>query len=477
MKLTNTIVSTGCTSRTSLRVNALLGGGRFGGGTPPGTGGRGPPGGRGGRGGRDSGLILGPESPGPRGPQKIILPGQKTGPGPRGGKIIIADGKSKVPLFQGGILTDADTVTTITGPGYYRPPAGFMNEEVDMDIAENMAPDAMISKIQTRAGRWYDLAKFLVALHQQGIDAKMVDDITGMNPVEQNLWIVGATVYDSIKADGVLSAVALEHFETPKGAALLHPFRFLTNDFRNSAVQYVADKQLDYQVCEVLARSMKEFERRDDDRHGFSAHPGDCLSFKYMRDAIESKKPDGIRKYCKKAYEVAVTDGARARVSEVLRELEDSDKPQEATASILMLRFTVDEIGFRPVALIGEYGSVVPQWKALSLARHPVGIEIPNISSVEEIMKGAKAKNDEDKKRFRGPGLLIADRYPTSPGKLDPDAYYLASPDGRSATVLIDGASLQRIGEPSTATVLFVCRPPNRDGMGMSAPASDDFEL
>jgi hypothetical protein len=38
------------------------------------------------------------------------------------------------------------------------------------------------------------------------------------------------------------------------------------------------------QECEVLARAMKEWERRETERHGFSDQPGDCMAFKYLRD-------------------------------------------------------------------------------------------------------------------------------------------------------------------------------------------------
>ena len=43
------------------------------------------------------------------------------------------------------------------------------------------------------------------------------------------------------------------------------------------------------QMCDILARSMKEYERRPMDRHGFSELPGDCLSFKYLRDVSSSR--------------------------------------------------------------------------------------------------------------------------------------------------------------------------------------------
>lgn len=38
------------------------------------------------------------------------------------------------------------------------------------------------------------------------------------------------------------------------------------------------------QACEVLARAMKEWDRRPRERSGFSASPGDCMAFKHLRD-------------------------------------------------------------------------------------------------------------------------------------------------------------------------------------------------
>lgn len=37
-------------------------------------------------------------------------------------------------------------------------------------------------------------------------------------------------------------------------------------------------------MCEILARAMKEWDRRANERQGYSNTAGDCLAFKYMRD-------------------------------------------------------------------------------------------------------------------------------------------------------------------------------------------------
>ena len=41
---------------------------------------------------------------------------------------------------------------------------------------------------------------------------------------------------------------------------------------------------LSAQEATVLARSVKEHERRAGQKEGFSAHPGDCLAYKHYRD-------------------------------------------------------------------------------------------------------------------------------------------------------------------------------------------------
>ena len=216
-----------------------------------------PGGGRGGRGGRGSeeGLYLGPGSPGAgRPPQKIFIPGQKlTGNVPAGQKLVLPDADGKLPTIAGGVLSEEDTVTTLTGPGSYRPPAGFMNETLDEDVTVNMTPDAMLQRLRSRAGQWHQLAKFITALYKQSIDSNIIDEVAGLTPAEQNKWAVASTVYDSLKSDRKISAQTLEHFESMDGAGLLYPFRFLTNDARNTAAEYIYEKRLEETVSRVKA--------------------------------------------------------------------------------------------------------------------------------------------------------------------------------------------------------------------------------
>ena len=159
-------------------------------------------GGRGGRGGGE-GLYMPGQPQQSRPPQKIVIPGQKPTSGGNGQKLVIAD---KIPVFAGGVLTEEDTITTLTGPGSYRPPAGFMNEDGPTeDLTANMTPDQMLQRLRARAGQWHDLAKFFIALYKQQYDTNIIDEMAGITPAEQNKWAVASTVYDSIKSDGKVS--------------------------------------------------------------------------------------------------------------------------------------------------------------------------------------------------------------------------------------------------------------------------------
>lgn len=208
------------------------------------------PGSRGGRSGDGmdgSGLILGPGSGG-LSPEfaehlqkkKIIIPGAPSGPPSRGpAKVIIPD---KEKNFA-GILSDADTVTTPTAPGHYRPPAGFMNEELPEDECNSMDPSEMLNRLRTRAGRWYTLGRYIPALYKQNFDSTAIDEITGITPLQQNKWVVAATIYDSLKASGKVPDAVMAVFDSD-GDDLLYPFRFLTSDMRVAAALYLVENKL-----------------------------------------------------------------------------------------------------------------------------------------------------------------------------------------------------------------------------------------
>ncbi len=107
----------------------------------------------------------------------------------------------------------------------------------------------MISRLRSRAGKWWQLARFFVALGKQGWDSSTIDEAAGITPALQNKMIVAGTVYDSLVESGELDATALAHFDRMGSAEdLLYPLRFLDRKMRISAAQYIQAKKLSTQV-------------------------------------------------------------------------------------------------------------------------------------------------------------------------------------------------------------------------------------
>ena len=208
-------------------------------------------------GGRDSGgVILGGNNSGNSWQQqqkqaKLILPGQSKPGAP--GKLVMPTkegGGSGIPLPDSselGLVSEiSGNVVVAGGPptvNKFRPPAGFMNETLWDDSTSNMEPQDMLNRLRSRAGKWHDLAKLIPALNSKGYDSSAIDQATGINPAEQNIWIVSATVYESLKAEG-LPASFLANFDGG-GEELLHPFRFLGAERRVAAAHYIIENRLD----------------------------------------------------------------------------------------------------------------------------------------------------------------------------------------------------------------------------------------
>jgi hypothetical protein len=113
----------------------------------------------------------------------------------------------------------------------------------------------------------------------------------------------------------------------------------------------------------------------------------------------------------------------------------------------------------------------LPQWKALSLARRPAALPIPDCAADAAISAASQAKTEDDRRRMVGPGLLVVDAHVE--GEVDPKSYYLMSPPGGAGPLqLVDGKAAAARGGPPAAAVLFLARPPARDG-----PAAATSEL
>ena len=80
------------------------------------------------------------------------------------------------------------------------------------------------------------------------------------------------------------------------GPECLMELRFLDLDRRAEGARHIADNRLGPSDSALLGRAIKEHERRSDSNEGFSRAAGDCLAFKFYRDAQESRSPeDAVR--------------------------------------------------------------------------------------------------------------------------------------------------------------------------------------
>ncbi|GLC33519.1 hypothetical protein PLESTM_000080200 [Pleodorina starrii] len=391
-----------------------------------------------------------------------------------------------------------------------------MNETLPDDATVNTDPQELLNKLRARAGHWHELAKFIPALNSKGYNSAVIDEITGITPAEQNKWVVSATVYESVKASPAVPAEVLRRFNG-EGVDLLYPFRFLSAERRVAAAQYIVEQELDPTMCEVLARSMKEYERRVPERAGFTDHPADCLAFKYLRDALECRKREDAVAKVELGLQVALTEGARQRLEELLEEKPDaSESSSSVAASLVLLRLSPDELGVRPVCVAGELGQVqpedvqaaprtsqsgafgiftmdtsgpqgeaeasssgrtstssrspwgwvaLPQWRALSMARHPVALTLRDCSAVAAVLAGSKAKTDDDKRRLQGPGILVVDKAPETFQQVDEAAWYVGVPEAGRALQMMDGrrAAAAAARGALFGAVLFLARPPVKE--------------
>lgn len=89
---------------------------------------------------------------------------------------------------------------------------------------------------------------------------------------------------------GQLSPEQLAYFKSEEhGPDCLLELRFLDIEARQEGARYIADMRLPPRESVVLARAMKERQRRPEAAQGFSERAGDCLAFKHFRDAEETR--------------------------------------------------------------------------------------------------------------------------------------------------------------------------------------------
>eukprot|EP00887_Chlorella_sp_A99_P004991 scaffold4.g4991.t1 len=414
-----------------------------------------------------------------QGDGRLILPGQGGGAAQGGGRLIMPGqgGQGSAPGGSRGAPAVQQN---------FRPPPGFMDAPGRPQEEElGLGTDEMMNRLRAGAGAWHELAKLLPALQRKGLDAVAVEEATGIERRLQN-------VYDSVKASGRLSEAELAVFDDAEAEHLLYELRFLSVSQRVPAAAYILEQQLSPAECVVLARAIKEHERRKGAGEGFSDSPADCMAYKHYRDALECRKQQDVEACVRKGLEAAETDAARAKLATLLGESAAAAAALPA-ATLTVLRMTRDELGFRPIAVAGSlqaataaavraapkvsaegvFGNFrvpaegagqewvgLPNWSIVAQAANPVALTVDNCAAVPEIRAAAAAKTEEDAKRLTGVGLVVVDTAAdcSSP---EPCRYYLVETGGGRLSLAAGGAPG---AAAPLAPVLFLCRPPARDG-------------
>eukprot|EP00879_Flechtneria_rotunda_P031839 GHRR01034855.1.p1 GENE.GHRR01034855.1~~GHRR01034855.1.p1 ORF type:complete len:207 (-),score=58.86 GHRR01034855.1:481-1068(-) len=122
-----------------------------------------------------------------------------------------------------------------------------MNDNILDPALADMDPQDMLNKLRAKGGLWHTLARFLPVLYRKGFDTNSIAELTGLNPVDQNRWVVAGTVYDSIEQTGDVDPNVLSFFDV-NGDELLYHFRFLPAERRAAAAKFIVANNLDERV-------------------------------------------------------------------------------------------------------------------------------------------------------------------------------------------------------------------------------------
>lgn len=444
-------------------------------------------------------------------PPKLIIPGQDAGSGRPGGGTgggLVTPGAPGSGGRSSGMGMGAPSPDTPFARNF-RPPPGFMDKDgEDKDTLADASPQDMLNRLQAQAGHWHQLAKLLPALHTKGFDSFTVEEATGLERKTQNLWTSSASIYDGLKKSGQVEPSVLSYFDTPGAEVLLHELRFLSLRQRISAVKYITEYELDDADCTILARAMKEHERRSGEREGFSNSPRDCLAYKYYRDALEYRRPEDARSCAEKGLALVESEQGRAKLAEIVREGAPGAVAEAVfQAQLTVMRLEKDEVGCRPIALIGDFviggsgtenkGSTtvanrvrtapkvssegpfgifslpeqgaswhwvpLPAWPIVSLAARPVALQISNCADLVALQNQVQAKSEEEVRKLQGPGLLIVDaKNDLSADSISPEVYYLVECGGDGGVDVSEGSAVTDVAKV-LGPVLFLCRPPARE--------------
>ncbi|KAK7258630.1 hypothetical protein RIF29_24211 [Crotalaria pallida] len=196
------------------------------------------------------------------------------------------------------------------------PPSPLPSKFASLDIPSKL------HVLACRLGLWYEYTPLIPSLLQEGISPTSIEEETGISIIEQNRLVVAAQVRDSLLQSNTDQQI-IAAFDIG-GEQLLYEIRLLSATQRASAAQFIVENKLDVNGAQELARSIKDFPSRKDEkgRENFDyTLPGDCLAFMYYRQSREHNRNSFQRNAAlEQALSVAQTEKAKSAILEELKE-------------------------------------------------------------------------------------------------------------------------------------------------------------
>ena len=202
-----------------------------------------------------------------------------------------------------------------------------------------------------KEGTWVDWGKTCNELQKAGCPPADIFEASGFQASQQNIVIVAAQVYESIKSAGSDSAI-LEYYKGPK-TDVLYEFRLLNQEQRAQAAELAYDKKLDVDGAHEVTRVIKDVSRMSQLPKGFTKDPGDMVAYTCWKHARQRKDLQERSRLIAKGLKYARTDSARSAIEKLLS---DFSVVASHTAPLLPIyRLDTEEELIRIVPLVGSY--------------------------------------------------------------------------------------------------------------------------
>jgi hypothetical protein len=269
------------------------------------------------------------------------------------------------------------------------------------ELPEKVA-QALLLSLRHKEGTWVDWGQACQQLHKAGHDPQLICEETGFEPIQQNLVIVAAQVYDSLVqtcSKGGAATEALTYFQGPR-SDVLYELRLLNQDQRWAAAELAFAKKLDVDEAHQLVKAIKDFARVSAPPE-FTTEPGDAVAYQCWKRARTQKDIQERSRLIARGLQFAQSTTARQQIENLLTDftvvaakkapllpfyrLEQEEELPRIVPVVGALPLTIADLKavplleetepFRMVHFTGTGAWIpIPGWPAVIKAEDPVAI-------------------------------------------------------------------------------------------------------